>query len=446
MRGTSSRGTRRRGLRPAAIALAVPLARRHRSGGSPLLRRGRPHHARAGDHGADPATATRPCRSEACNTAPTSCATASGGNRGDPQRASRAAQTARSLAYFGQLTDFQLADEESPARVEFLDGSRGLRRGRLAPAGGAAPVHHRLRDPPDEPGSPAQPGGAGRRRRARRWTSRCSTGDQADNMQRNEGVWTRDLLEGGAARLQQRQRATRPTTTRSRIRAAPPTRRRPATSPRPRSYTGVQDYDDYPGARTPYFYDPDDVQGTGRRGLASYPGLMDRAQQLAVRSRRAWTCPATSPTATTTGWCRATRTRTRPSRTSRPAASRRSARRSCRARRRRRRTASTRSALLTPSAGMLVPPDPLRRFVAKTQLQADLQARTAVDDGARLRLRRPGRGRGLQRRAPPTTPGTRRRRRASASSRSTRCPRAASSEQSSTATSTTRSSSGSSAS
>jgi hypothetical protein len=30
-------------------------------------------------------------------------------------------QRRRSLAYFGQLTDFQLADEESPARVEFTD-------------------------------------------------------------------------------------------------------------------------------------------------------------------------------------------------------------------------------------------------------------------------------------------------------------------------------------
>ena len=34
-------------------------------------------------------------------------------------------QRRRSLAYFSQLTDFQLADEESPARVEFLDEVAG---------------------------------------------------------------------------------------------------------------------------------------------------------------------------------------------------------------------------------------------------------------------------------------------------------------------------------
>src|SRR4051794_7851136 len=35
------------------------------------------------------------------------------------------AKKRRSLAYFGQLSDFQLADEESPARVEFLDPPNG---------------------------------------------------------------------------------------------------------------------------------------------------------------------------------------------------------------------------------------------------------------------------------------------------------------------------------
>ena len=73
----------------------------------------------------------------------------------------------------GQLTDFQLADEESPARVEFTDQEpTGLRGLGLAPAGGAAAVHHRLVDPPDEPVRGREPGGAGRTATARRWTSR----------------------------------------------------------------------------------------------------------------------------------------------------------------------------------------------------------------------------------------------------------------------------------
>ena len=41
----------------------------------------------------------------------------------DPQAQAQAGRASRrvSLAYFSQLTDFQLADEESPARVEFAD-------------------------------------------------------------------------------------------------------------------------------------------------------------------------------------------------------------------------------------------------------------------------------------------------------------------------------------
>src|SRR5690242_18151633 len=41
------------------------------------------------------------------------------GGFGSPQKGRAGRRTA--LAYFGQLSDFQLADEESPARVEFLD-------------------------------------------------------------------------------------------------------------------------------------------------------------------------------------------------------------------------------------------------------------------------------------------------------------------------------------
>ena len=33
------------------------------------------------------------------------------------------ARRRRSLLYFAQLSDFQLADEESPARVEFVDST-----------------------------------------------------------------------------------------------------------------------------------------------------------------------------------------------------------------------------------------------------------------------------------------------------------------------------------
>ena len=74
-----------------------------------------------------------------------------------------------SLSYFGQLTDFQLADEESPAQGRVPRPRRQLG---LAAPGGPHAVHHRLVDPPDEPlrRTPA------RSRRAtaaaRRWTSR----------------------------------------------------------------------------------------------------------------------------------------------------------------------------------------------------------------------------------------------------------------------------------
>ena len=80
----------------------------------------------------------------------------------------------RSLAYFSQLTDFQLADEESPARVEFLDevaGQEGANLG-LASLGGPDSVHDRRLDPADQPVRRPQPGAHRATAPATRWTSR----------------------------------------------------------------------------------------------------------------------------------------------------------------------------------------------------------------------------------------------------------------------------------
>ena len=109
-----------------------------------------------------------------------------------------------SLSYFGQLTDFQLADEESPARVEFLDPE---------PSGFAASAWRPQEALPPfiidwsirqmnlfAPASPVQQGDGTRAA----MDFALITGDQADNMQRNEMLWTRALLEGADDELQQR--------------------------------------------------------------------------------------------------------------------------------------------------------------------------------------------------------------------------------------------------
>jgi metallophosphoesterase (TIGR03767 family) len=157
----------------------------------------------------------------------------------------------RSLLYFAQLSDFQLADEESPARVEFLDvdgtpftaawrPQEALepfivdRVVRAVNAFGVSPLA-------DSTGEHAQ------------LAFTLTTGDSADSMQRNEVKWVVRLLEGGPL---------------------DPNSGADGTTPR---YTGVQDYDDY--LEDGYFYDPDQPQGR-HAAWPRYPGLMDRAQRL----------------------------------------------------------------------------------------------------------------------------------------------------------------------
>lgn len=100
--------------------------------------------------------------------------------------AGRAARR-RSLTYFAQLTDFQLADEESPARVEFVDrGASSAWRPQEALHPWAIDYSFRQLNR-FTPASPhAQAGGAGAP-----MDFGLLTGDQSDNQQFNETVWVR---------------------------------------------------------------------------------------------------------------------------------------------------------------------------------------------------------------------------------------------------------------
>jgi metallophosphoesterase (TIGR03767 family) len=167
-----------------------------------------------------------------------------------------------SLIYFGQLSDFQLADEESPSRVEFFDGqplvqfsSSGHRpQETLVPHQVEAMIRqlNQLRTSP-------VPQGDGSRASM---DNVIATGDLADSMQRNETEWVLTLLEGG------------PLDPNSGTDANPLCSGNPLTDDGS-EYTGVQDYDDY--VESQLFYDPDQPVGPFNDWPA-YPGMVDRAQ------------------------------------------------------------------------------------------------------------------------------------------------------------------------
>ena len=178
-----------------------------------------------------------------------------------------------SLAYFAQLTDFQLADEESPARVEFADpGANSAHRPQEAFNPWAIDYSFRQLNRFTAASPHAQAGGA----RAPMDLA-LVTGDQSDNQQRNETIWVRQLIEGGT-----------PLTPNSGIkgdyaqcspadRLELQTRETTGQLPDEPTYMGVQDYDDL-GYESPDYWDPD--KGTVYHNFPTWPGLMDRAQSL----------------------------------------------------------------------------------------------------------------------------------------------------------------------
>jgi metallophosphoesterase (TIGR03767 family) len=185
----------------------------------------------------------------------------------------RAAQRT-SLVYFGQLSDFQLADEESPARVEIIDP---LSTPLNLPFGSAWRPWEALNPQIDDAmirqlnqftaASPVVDGSGARR--AMDFT--IDTGDSADSQQLNETLWVRTLLEGGT--LNPNSGVNKATYSHLLC----PNLLVPGAAEAAR-YTGVQDYDDYFEGPFPEFYDPDSPAGP-HAAWPKYPGLMDRAQR-----------------------------------------------------------------------------------------------------------------------------------------------------------------------
>jgi metallophosphoesterase (TIGR03767 family) len=188
----------------------------------------------------------------------------------------------KSLAYFGQLTDFQLADEESPARVEFLDPQGGPFTSAWRPAEALNLVEENeiIKQMNAFSKRPPNRSGIGRPRAGMDFV--VNTGDIADSQQYNEVLWNRQLVEGGLINPN------------SGVDPAPYVGTNPLCpadltiqdAEDPSLYTGVQDRNDWPGGQEGYFYEPDAPghypasPGAVRpyANAPSYPGLMDRAQ------------------------------------------------------------------------------------------------------------------------------------------------------------------------
>lgn len=167
----------------------------------------------------------------------------------------------RSLLYFAQLSDFQLSDEESPARAELLDIAKTPFTSAWRPQEALEPftVDQVVRQVNRFDSSPLR----NRGRRHARLALTITTGDSADNQQINETRWVVRLLEGG------------PLNPNSGVEGGACGALTLAPPGEAARYTGVQDDDDV--LESGRFWDPDRPSGKFA-AFPSYPGLMDRAQ------------------------------------------------------------------------------------------------------------------------------------------------------------------------
>jgi metallophosphoesterase (TIGR03767 family) len=184
------------------------------------------------------------------------------------------AETRTSLTSFGQLSDFQLADEESPARLEIIDP---LSTPLNLPFGAAWRPWEALEPQIDDSmirqldrfatASPVADGSGSHPP----MDFTIDTGDSADNQQLNETEWVRTLLEGGTLN------PNSGVDKKKYSNLLCPNLLVPGAAEAAR-YTGVQDYNDYFEGTFPEFYDPNSPAGPHAL-WPKYPGLMDKAQQ-----------------------------------------------------------------------------------------------------------------------------------------------------------------------
>src|SRR3954468_4296454 len=196
---------------------------------------------------------------------------------GSAKAAKKRAGKRRSLVMFAQLTDPQIADEMSPARVDFADPAGGELKSSWRPqeALGLQVFDSVVRNVNANRASRVRQGNGKRAKTA----FTITTGDLADNQQLNETRWFKTVLDGGSVDPFSgvpitSQCGAQPADTVVRVNADVAARR----------YTGVADYDEYraaPAHRFAGFYDPDEAAPTAGPYAAfpRYPGLLDAAQR-----------------------------------------------------------------------------------------------------------------------------------------------------------------------
>jgi hypothetical protein len=188
-----------------------------------------------------------------------------------------------SIDFLGQLSDFQLADEESPARVEFFDeqGTSSFSNAGHRPQETLIPheIEASVREMNQFAGGSAVAQGNGVHAPM---DQVLLTGDLADSNGKLEASWVKTLIEGSGAGTLDPNSGQNAALSEDPFCAAlgAVDNTLPAgfkIFDDPTKYTGVQDYNDY--VESNLFYDPNPGKQAGNFATwPSYPNLVDQAQ------------------------------------------------------------------------------------------------------------------------------------------------------------------------